>query len=438
MGHDTPPGGPSKWRGVRDFLGMLSRDMTAGARRLSDVRPGSRLARRIERCTTIEDLRQAARRSTPRVVFDFVDGAANDEVTLAANQADFRSLRLLPRTLVDVGHIATETEVLGTRVSLPLLGAPTGLTGLAHHEGEVGIARAVHAAGSLYVVSAMASYSLEEVRAATDGTLWFQLYAWRDRGFVRSLIERARAIGCLALVLTVDVPLAGARERDARNGFGIPPRMSARSLAQGLTRPRWSRDFVLRPRIEVANAAAHGAVARDAVSLLQYINTQFNPSLTWSDLQWIREAWDGRIVVKGVLRADDAAKAVEIGADAVVVSNHGGRQLDGASSSIAALPAVMQAVGDRAEVYLDGGIRRGGDILKALALGARACLAGRPLVYGLAAGGQAGTARVMAILEDELRVAMALSGCPDLSAVSEDLLAFSPASIPIPSIPTPS
>jgi L-lactate dehydrogenase (cytochrome) len=396
---------------------LAARELRAAARELpSRLDPGARVARRLDRAVTIEDLRRAARRAIPQVVFDFVDGAANDEATLAANRRDLDALALAPRALVDVSRIDPSTTVLGRKLALPLLGAPTGLTGLVNPLGEPAIARALHAAGSLYVVSAMASHTVEEVRAATDGPLWFQLYVFRDRGFAASLIERAAATGCEALVVTVDVPVAGARERDARNGFGIPPRLTPRSVAQGLLRPRWSADFIRRPRIEVAHAAGRGDGAGDAISLLGYVNSQFDPTLSWATLGWVREHWTGPLVIKGILRPDDAVRAVDqVGADAVIVSNHGGRQLDHAVSGIAALPAIADAVGDRAEVLMDGGIRRGSDILCALALGARAVLAARPFVYGLAAGGAAGAARAAAILGGELERALALSGAPTVA-----------------------
>lgn len=369
---------------------------------------------RAERCLDIADCRRAARRAVPRAIFDFVDGAANDEVTARANVSDFDRLRISPRALVDVSNVDTSTSVLGQPVSLPILGAPTGLTGLVHHRGEAGVARAVHAAGSLYVLSAVASYSIEELAGISPGPRWFQLYTWRDRGLVRELVERAQAAGYSALVVTVDVPLAARRMRDARNKFGTPPRVTARSLGEALLRPRWTRDFVRHPRVDLANVTGRGVEAGDAVTLAAYLNTQFDPTLSWSDLELLREIWQGPIVVKGILRAEDATRAVELGAAGIAVSNHGGRQLDQAPSAISSLPAVVSAVGDRAEVYVDGGIRRGSDVIKALALGARACLVGRALLYGLAAAGDQGAARALTILSDELKLALALAGCQRL------------------------
>jgi L-lactate dehydrogenase (cytochrome) len=396
---------------VNQFVKLLAAQVASDARGLPERARRGRNAARLERCRNIAELRELARRSVPRAVFDFVDGAAGDEVTARRNEQDFGHVVLAPRVLSDVSDVTLATTVLGHPVALPLLAAPTGLTGLTHERGELGIARAAHAAGTVSVLSAMASYTIEELARDAPGPAWFQLYMWRDRGLVRELIARARAAGYLALVVTVDVPLAGGRERDRRNGFGIPPRLTLRSLGEGLMRPRWSADFVRRPRMTIANASSHGGGPEDARSLTEYVSGQFDRSLTWSDLAWVREAWDGPVVVKGVLRADDAKLAAGAGADAVVVSNHGGRQLDHAPSSISALPPIVDAVAGDVEVYLDGGIRRGVDVVKALALGARACLAGRALVYGLGAGGDAGAARALQLLEEEIRLAMALLGC---------------------------
>jgi len=275
----------------------------------------------------------------------------------------------------------------------------------------------MHNAGSIYVLAVMASYTIEEIALEAPGRSWFQMYIWKDRGLVRDLIERARAAGHLALVLTVDVPLAATRERDRRNGFGLPPRVTLRSLLGGLTRPRWSAQFLRHPRMSFASLAGHAGGSGDPFAIPEYIGRQFDPSATWDDLSWFRELWSGPLVVKGILRPEDAGLALSLGADAIVVSNHGGRQLDHAPSNIRALPDIVEAIDGEAEVYLDGGVRRGSDILKALALGARACLVGRPLVYGLAAGGEAGAARAIQILTAELRTAMGLAGCPSVRSL---------------------
>jgi L-lactate dehydrogenase (cytochrome) len=322
-----------------------------------------------------------------------------------------RRLALLPHVLTAAADIDLSTSVLGQPVAVPLLGAPTGMTGIVHHDGEIALARAVHGAGSLHVLSSVASRTVEEVAEQSPGPLWFQLYVSSDRGYVRELLGRARAAGCLALVITVDVQRAGARERDRRNGFSLPPRISARSLAEGMIRPRWSWDFIRRPHF-LSEAVQRGrSSGGPQPSLTAIINSQFDPALGWGEISWLQEQWEGPIVLKGVLRAEDAQQAARLGVRGVVVSNHGGRQLDHAPSSISALPAVVDAVGTEIEVYFDGGVRRGVDIIKALALGARACLSGRALVYGLGAGGEAGAARAMNLLVEELRLAMTLAGC---------------------------
>ncbi|HUA70847.1 MAG TPA: alpha-hydroxy acid oxidase [Solirubrobacteraceae bacterium] len=386
----------------------------------------------MQRCGNIAELRAAARRAVPKVMFDFVDGAANDEVTSRRNREDFAELEILPRVLVDVSAVDVRTTVLSQPVELPLLGAPMGLNGLIHHDGEAGIARAMHDAGTIHTLAAMASYSIEEIAAEAPGPTWFQMYIWRDRGLVRELVQRARAAGFLALVVTVDVPRAAGRDRDRHNGFGLPPRVTLRSLADGVVRPRWSAQFIRHPRMTTASIVGHGGGPDDPVGITAYVNGQFDPTADWDDLAWFRELWDGPLVVKGILGAGDARRAVTLGADALIVSNHGGRQLDHAPSTIRALPPIVDAVGSDAEVILDGGVRRGSDVLKAIALGARACMIGRPLVYGLGAGGETGVRRAVTILEQELRTAMALAGCPSLAAADRSLVSWR-GSHPVPS-----
>lgn len=401
---------------MNDFADLLARQLAADLRALPRRRPaGLSAAGRAARAGTIADLRAAARRRLPRVVFDYLDGGAGDEVTLERNLAALRAIELHPRVLTDVSKIDTATTVLGEPVALPVLCAPMGLTGLLHPAGEVALARAVHATGSVCVLAAMGSCPVEEVAAAATGPLWFQAYIWRDRGLLLQMLQRARDAGIGVLVLTVDVPCAGNRDRDRRNGFSIPPRITLPALVSGLAHPRWSAAFVRRPRIRWGNLPSEGALT--AAALSAQTNRQFDPSATWAELTWFRDHWPGQLVVKGILHPDDARQAVSLGAQAVVVSNHGGRQLDGTPAAIRALPPVADAVAAEAEVYLDGGIRRGTDIVKALALGARACLAGRALGYGLAAAGEAGARRAMEILQSELRTALALAGCPSARAV---------------------
>src|SRR4051794_41179042 len=358
-----------------------------------------------------------ARKTVPRPIFDYADGAAWDEVTARRNRAAFEDVTLHPRALVDVSTVDLTTTVLGGEVALPIIVAPTGLTGLQHPDGEVAVARAAHAAGTITTLSTMASYSLEEVAQASAGRRWFQLYVMKDRGLVDALLDRAAASGYEALMPTVDVQVAGVRERDVRNRFSIPPRITLKTLAQGATHPRWTAGFVANPRIVPGNLGWTGSTTG---TLASSVNRSFDPRVTWDDLADLRTRWRGAIIVKGVMRADDAVRCVEHGADAIVVSNHGGRQLDGAAASIEALPAIADAVGDRCEVYLDSGVRRGTDIVKALALGARAVLIGRAMMYGLGAAGEPGVRRAFAILEEELRIALALAGYPQAAGVGAD------------------
>ena len=407
---------------MNEFFRILARQVGTDLGRLPRA-VGSRLTDegRVAQCVNIADLRLLARRRVPRVAFDYVDGAAWDEVSSQRNREDFGRLAILPRMLVDVSSIDTVTTVLGQPVSLPLIGGATGQTGLTHRQGEVAVARGVNACGTISTLSTAASYSIEEVAGASTGPKWFQLYVSRDRGLAGELIARARAAGYLALVLTVDVQRSGARERDRRNRFSVPPRITLRTLLDGARRPRWSAAFIRHPRILMANFADRLA-GQDAISMAEFINRQFDASLSWADFDWLREHWPGPIVVKGILRADDARRAVDLGAAGILVSNHGGRQLDHVISAVRALPAVVEAVGGDAEIYLDGGVRRGTDIVKALALGARACMVGRPLMYGLGAGGEAGVRRAVQILAGELETAMALSGCPSLAAIDGSLV----------------
>jgi L-lactate dehydrogenase (cytochrome) len=370
---------------------------------------------------TIDDLRQRARRRLPKVVFDFIDGGAMDERTLAANRADFEAWELLPRMLVDVSRRSLKTTVLGREIAMPVMVAPTGVSGLATPRGELHAARAAEAAGTIYCLSTTATCSIEEIAAATTQPFWFQLYVMRDRGATRAMVERAAAAKCGALVLTIDLAVQGRRERDVRNGFTLPPRVTARNVLEVLARPRWILDMALGPRLTFANFA-DATAGGGFIDLGKHISSQFDQSVTWQDVDWLRSFFPGPIVIKGVLTARDAKLAAEHGAAAVIVSNHGGRQLDQVPSSIRALPEVLAAVGDRLEVYLDSGVRRGSDIVKALALGARAVLVGRAFLYGLAALGPVGAARALAILRDELDNCMALVGAPSAAALDSSFV----------------
>ncbi len=407
---------------MNDFLRLSARQAAADFRALpQQARDVLRDETRAARAGTIGELRAAARRRMPQVVFDYLDGAAGDELTARRNLSALSAVELLPRVLVDVSHIETSTSVLGQPASLPLLGAPMGLAGLLHPGGEVALARALSDAGSICVVAAMASCPIEEVAAAVSRPVWFQMYLWRDRGLTQEMLQRARAAGVSVLVVTVDVPCSGNRDRDRRNGFSVPPRVTLRGVAGGLAHPRWSWGFLRNPRITWGNLP--GDAGTDPAALSAHTNRQFDPAATWDDLHWIRERWAGPVIIKGILRPADARRAVRLGADGIVVSNHGGRQLDGAPPAIRALPAVADAVAGQAEVYFDGGVRRGADIVRALALGARACLAGRALGYGLGAAGEAGARRAVQILHEELRTTLALTGCPSVRALDSSWVA---------------
>ena len=376
---------------------------------------------RLARSHSIADLRRLAKRRLPRAVFDYADGAAEDEVTARRNEAAFEDYELLPRVLRDVSSVDLSTTVMGTPVSMPVLLAPTGMTRLFHHDGETAAARAAHRAGVVYTLSSLSTVSIEDLAAASDGPRWFQIYVWKDRGLVREFFDRCRAAGYDALMLTVDMPVLGQRERDLRNGMTIPPSLTLGSALDAALHPSWWWNFLTKPRIGFANVAGKGDAGHgDLTALWTYINTQFDPSVTWRDLEWMIGEWNGAFAVKGVLDPEDAARAASLGARGIVVSNHGGRQLDHSPASLDALPAVVEAVAGRAEVILDGGIRRGADVAKALALGARACAIGRAYLYGIGAGGEQGVDRALELLRAELRRALALLGCASVTALGPE------------------
>ncbi|HKF77734.1 MAG TPA: alpha-hydroxy acid oxidase [Candidatus Dormibacteraeota bacterium] len=368
---------------------------------------------------TVEDYRRESQRRLPRAVFDFIDGGAEDEVTLRRNREAFGRIGLVPRVLADVHEVDTATSVLGRRLASPLLLAPTGLCGMATSRGEIPSARAAVEAGVIFTASCMSSVTLEEIAREAPGEHWFQLYVWRDRGLTRSLIDRAAAAGYRALVVTVDTPVLGRRERDLRNGATIPPRITVRNALDTLRRPRWLLTMARGPRPTFANVAGPSAGLRP-FALSPFVNGLFDPTVTWADLGWIRGLWRGPLLVKGVMCAEDAREAVAQGAAGIVVSNHGGRQLDGAPATMEVLPEVVEAVGGEVEVLLDSGIRRGADVARALALGARACMVGRAYLYGLAVGRQQGVARVLGILGTELERSMALMGCARVADLGPD------------------
>ena len=378
---------------------------------------------------TVADLRLRARRELPKTIFEFIDGGANDEQTLGANRRHFADIDFAPRVMVDVGERRQATRLLGQELSAPFILGPTGLAGLLWPEGDLAMARATQAAGVGYCLSTNSNASIEDIAQRGRGSFWFQLYVQRDRGLVRSLVERAAAAGCPVLCLTVDLPVQGPRERDRRNGFTVPPRIGLGNLFDYARHAGWLARMSRSPRITFGNLEQPGGHEKAALmTLAQHIASQFDPTVTWKELDWLKSIWPGRIAVKGLTHPDDARRAVEHGADAVIVSNHGGRQLDGAPSAISALPAVVDAVAGRAEVLMDGGIRRGSDIVKALAIGAKGCLVGRAGLYGLAAGGQAGVAAAITILKAEIDMTLALLGRPDVATLDRSAVSLAPGS----------
>ncbi len=375
---------------------------------------------------TLDDVRRGARRRLPRLAFDFIDGGADDEITLARNLEAFRRRTLRPRALVDVSTRDLGTTVLGDRYAMPVLIAPTGMSRLAGPAGDVAGARAAGRMGTGFTLSTMSSHSIEEVARNASGPLWFQLYLWPQREIVDRLVARAKAAGYRALVVTVDVPVVGNRVRDVRNGFAFPPRPSPRTAVDMLRHPRWlaSVPSAIRFANVVDESGTHPTKAVEYAKLVNRLLV--NPGADWGELRRLREVWDGPLVVKGVLTGADAAAAVDCGADGIIVSNHGGRQLDGAPAALDALAEVVASVPEGVEVLMDGGVRRGSDVVKAIALGARGCLIGRPWLFGLACGGEDGVAAVLGILRAELDRTLALVGRPALGALDAEVVGDDP------------
>jgi L-lactate dehydrogenase (cytochrome) len=376
----------------------------------------------MQAITNVGDLRTMAKRRVARAIFDYVDSGSYDEVTLHANCSDLAALRLRQRVMVDVSSRNLASTMLGQPVSMPVGLAPTGLTGIMHGDGEILAARAAERAGVPFCLSTMSICSIEDVRGAVTQPFWFQLYVMRDRAFSQSLIERAIAANCSALVLTLDLQIQGQRHRDIKNGLAVPPRLTLANALDIATKPSWAWGVMMGKRKSFGNLEAQLAKAGNLKTLSEWIAGQFDPSLNWNDVAWVRRLWPGKLILKGVLNVEDARLAADSGADAIVVSNHGGRQLDGAPSSIAALPSIAAAVGDRVEIMFDGGIRSGQDVLRALALGAKSCLIGRAFLYGLGALGEAGVTATLDIIRKELDVAMALTGTRDVRNVTGDVL----------------
>src|SRR5688572_6890647 len=370
---------------------------------------------------SIQDLRGLAQRRLPRALFDYIDRGSYDEFTWTRNRDDLRAIALRQRVMVDVSKLDLTTTVLGQEWAMPVALAPTGLTGLFRRDGEILAARAAQAAGVPYCQSTMSICPIEDVRASFAGTLWFQLYFMRDRTFTEALMARAQAARCPVLVLTLDLPLQALRRRDPKNGLAVPPRLTLRGLRDVCTHPRWLVDVRLGPRRTFGNLATFFP-ERGTAALSEWMGSQLDNTLTWNDIAWLRDRWPGKLALKGILDADDARQAVAAGVDALIVSNHGGRQLDGATSTIAALPRVVEAAAGRSEVLLDGGIHCGQSVLKALALGARGCFIGRGYLYGLAALGERGVALAIDILRRELEISMALTGATRVCEIDRRII----------------
>jgi L-lactate dehydrogenase (cytochrome) len=371
---------------------------------------------------SIEDLRQLARRRVPRAIFEYADRGSYDEITFDRNLADLRALQLRQRVMVDVSKQQLATTIMGEDWSIPCGIGPTGLTGLFHANGEMLGARAAQAFGVPFCLSTMSICSIEDVRGAVQKPFWFQLYLMKDRGFNVELLERAKAANCSAIMLTVDMPVQGLRRRDPKNGLSIPPRLTLKNMLEVAMRPTWALKVLTGKRRTFGNLEARMKGTGGLKTLSEWISQQFDPTVTWKDLAWLRDQWPRKIIIKGINDPEDARLAVEHGVDAVVVSNHGGRQLDGAPSTISMLPRVVDAVGGRAEVLFDGGVRSGQDVLKALALGAKGCLIGKAFLYALAAGGEAGVSLALDIIRRELAVSLALTGANDVRRVTRDIL----------------
>ncbi len=378
---------------------------------------------RLSRAANVSDLRRIARRRLPRGVFDYIDGAAEDELTAARNAAAFRNVEFRPRVLRNVDKIDTSASLLGQPLAFPLVLAPTGFTRMVEPQGELAVARAADRAGLPYTLSTMGTRSIEEVAAVSGGRKWFQVYVWRDRGLVKEMLERAAAAAYEAIVITVDVPVLGSRERDVRRGFTLPPKMGLDTIIDGALHLGWTWSFVRSEPIAFSNVVNRSETDEsDPVSLADYVNSQFDAALSWDDIAWFRSIWDGPIVLKGIQTVEDARLAADAGVEAIALSNHGGRQLDGAPPALELVGPVAEAVGGRVEIICDGGIQRGSDIVKAVSLGARACMAGRAYLYALGAGGERGVDHVLRQLHEGVRRTMALTGATSIDNLTPDIV----------------
>ena len=382
--------------------------------------------RRLSRAADVTDLRRAAKRRLPFGVFDYIDGGAEDERTLERNSAAFARVGFRPRVLNDVSQIDTSTTLLGKPVPFPLALSPTGFTRIAHSQGELAVARAAQRAGIPYSLSTMGTRSIEEVASVSSGAKWYQVYTWKDRGLVKDMIDRAAAAGYEALLVTVDTAVLGRRERDVRRGYTLPPKIGLDTILDGIIHPAWTRDFLTNDPITFANVPPQSGAGdgSTAVELAGFINSQFDQALSWADVDWIRSVWPGPVILKGIQTVADAELAVKAGVEAVALSNHGGRQLDDAPAPIELVEPVAQAVGGQIEIICDGGVRRGSDIVKALALGATACSIGRPYLYALGAAGEAGVDHVLEFFRAGMVRTMQLSGSRSIDEITSDLVVW--------------
>ncbi len=373
--------------------------------------------------TNIEDLRVLAQKRVPRMFYDYADSGSWTESTYRANQSDFQKIKFRQRVAINMDNRSTRSTMIGQDVAMPVALAPVGLAGMQHADGEILAARAAKEFGVPFTLSTMSICSIEDVAAGTDHhPFWFQVYVMRDRGFIERLIERAKAANCSALVLTLDLQILGQRHKDLKNGLSAPPKLTLPNVLNMITKPRWSLGMLGTQRRGFGNIVGHVSGVDDMGSLSEWSDKQLDPTLNWADVEWVKKLWGGKLILKGIQDVEDARLAVNSGADALIVSNHGGRQLDGAQSSIVALPAIVDAVGAQIEVHMDGGIRSGQDVLKARALGARGVYIGRPYIYGLGAMGQAGVTKTLEILHKEMDISMAFCGRTDINTIDKSIL----------------
>ncbi|MDE5457781.1 L-lactate dehydrogenase [Bradyrhizobium sp. CSA112] len=377
----------------------------------------------MKHITCIEDLRQLHKRRVPKAFFDYADRGSYTEDTLRANSEDLQQIKFRQRILVDVSKRNLSTTILGEPAAMPLILAPVGLLGMQHGDGEIHACRAAQAAGIPFTQSTMSICSIEDIAASVDKPFWFQLYVMKDRGFIKALIERAIAAKCSALVLTVDLQVIGQRHQDIKNGMTVPPEWSLAKLIDFASKPSWVAGVLRGKRRSFGNIVGHVKGTEDLTKLSEWTASQFDTSLNWKDIDWIRSIWPGKLILKGILDVEDAELAAKTGAQAIVVSNHGGRQLDGAPSSIEVLPEIVDSVGSQVEIMFDGGIRTGMDVVRALALGAKSCMIGRAYTYGLGAGGEAGVAKALDILAKEMLTTMGLCGVNTIAEIDDNVLA---------------